>query len=128
MATAPAYAATPNNTSNQLSATADTSYTAPANTVVIFTAGASGSVLQEIDLVGTGTTVAGVVNIFKKVSSSYFMLDSFVVTVVTPSTTVAPFRASHTYPNVILKSGDSIVATSWAANQLIAATGFGGDF
>jgi hypothetical protein len=128
LATAPAFAATPNNGSAQLGATADTSYTAPAQTVTLFTAGASGSQVNEIDMVGTGTTVAGVVNVFRKNGSNYFMLDSFIVTVVTPSTTVSAFRASHTYSNLILKSGDSIVASSWAANQLICASAYGGDF
>jgi hypothetical protein len=128
MATTPAFAATPNNASAQISSTADTSYTNPANAVTLFTAGSSGSKVEEIRMVGTGTTVAGVVNVFRKNGSSYYMFDSFVITVVTPSTTQDPFRASKTYANLILKSGDSIVASSWAANQLVCGSGFGGDY
>lgn len=128
MAVAPAFAATPNNGANQLSATADTSYTSPTHAVTIFTAGASGSKVEEIDMVGTGTTVAGVINVFRVNGSNFYMLDSFVVPVVTPSTTVAPYRSTHTYASLILKSGDSIQASSWAASQLVCASAFGGDF
>jgi hypothetical protein len=127
MAAAPAFAATPNNASAQISATADTSYTSPANTVTIFTAGASGSVVNEIDMTATGTTVAGVINVFRKNGANYYILDSFVVPVVTPSTTTAPYRASRTYPNLVLKSGDTLVASSWASSQLVCASAFGGD-
>ena len=96
--------------------------------MTIFTAGASGSKVEEIDLVGTGVTVAGVVNLFRKNGGNYYLLDSFLVTVVTPSTTVAPFRISRAYNSLVLKSGDSLVASSWAASQLICMSAFGGDF
>lgn len=128
MAASPAFAATPNNGSAQISATADTSYTAPANTVTLLTAGASGSRVDEIDMVATGITVAGVINVFRKNGSNYYMLDSFIVPIVTPSTTTSAYRQVHTYQNLLLKSGDSIVASSWAASQLICASAFGGDF
>jgi hypothetical protein len=128
MAAAPAFAATPNNGSAAISATADTSYTSPANAVTIFTAGSSGSVVNSIEMVGNGTTVAGVINVFRKNGSNYYMIDAFVVPIVTPSTTVSVYSSRHTYPNLILKSGDSIVASSWASSQLMTASAYGGDF
>ena len=128
MAGSPNFSATPTRGSAQLSSTPDTSYTAPSHTVTIFTAGANGGIVNEIDLVGAGTTVAGVVNIFYYDTSSYWLIDSFVVPVVTPSTTIAPYRASRTYANLILAGNHTIVATSWAANQLITASAFGGSF
>lgn len=128
MATTPAFAATPNNGSAQIASTADTSYTSPAQAVTLFTAGSSGSQVTEIRMVGTGTTVAGVINVFRKNGSNFFMLDSFVVPVVTPSTTIAVYQAVHTFQNLILKNGDSIVASSWASNQLVCGSAYGGDF
>jgi hypothetical protein len=96
--------------------------------VTIFTAGGNGGKVEEIDLVGAGVTVAGVVAIFYYDTSSYWLIDNFVVPVVTPSTTIAPFRISRTYANLILAATHTLVATSWASNQLITASAFGGSF
>lgn len=128
MATAPAFAATPNNLPVKVSATADTSYTAPSTTVVCFTAGASGSKVEEIIINGNGTTVLGVINIFIKRSGSFYLFDSFLITVVTPSTTVANARWSRTYPNLVLKNGDTLEATSTVTSQLASVTTLGADF
>ena len=122
MATAPAFASTPNNGSAQIDATADTSYTSPAHTVTIFTAGSSGSKVEEVRMAGTGTTVAGVINLFRKNGSNYYLIDSWVVPVVTPSTTVAPYLSPHVYTNLLLKSGDSLVARIYS-NRATHATG-----
>ena len=118
MATAPAYAATPNVGSGLVPATADTSRTGPTNTTTVFTGGASGSRVEEITLVGVGTTVLGVVCLFRYDGATYHLIDEFVVTVATPSTTVAAFRTSRQYANLLLKNGDTLrVTTQIAGNQ-----------
>lgn len=127
MATSPQFAATPNIGSNVLGATADTSYTAPTHTVTIITAGASGTKIEEIDLAGTGTTVAGVVQFYLFDGTTYHAWFSVQVTAVTPSTTQAPFFQQFTFANLELKTGWSLVATSFVASQLINVIGFGGD-
>jgi len=128
MAAAPAFAGTPNNTPIKVSATADTSYTAPATTVVCFTAGASGSKVEEIVIMGNGTTVLGVINVFIKRSGTFYLFDSFNIPVVTPSTTAANGRWAKTYANLVLKNGDTLEATSTVANQLASIVALGADF
>lgn len=128
MATAPAFAATPNNLPVKVSATADTSYTAPSTTVVCFTAGASGSKVEEIIINGNGTTVLGVINLFIKRSSTFYLLDSFAIPVVTPSTTAVNYRFTKTYASLILKSGDTLEATSTVTSQLASIIVNGADF
>lgn len=128
MATAPAFAATPNNLPVKVSATADTGYATATTTVVCFTAGASGSKVEEIVVSGNGTTVAGVINMWVKRSATFYLFDSFVITVVTPSTTVAPLRLTKTYANLVLKSGDTLEATSTVTSQLASVHCFGADF
>lgn len=128
MAVAAAFASTPNNLPVKVSATADTSYVAPATTVVCFTAGGSGSQVLEIDINGNGTTVAGVINIFIKRGGVFFLFDSFQIAAVVPSTTIANLRITKTYTNLVLKSGDTLEATSTVASQLASVCTFGGDF
>lgn len=126
MATQPQFAATPLLGSNPLSATADTSYTAPSHTVTLVTAGANGSKIEQVDFVGIGTTVAGVVQLYLYDGTTYHAFASQLVTVVTPSTTQAPFFASQFFSNLILPFGWSLVATSFVASQLINCIAYGG--
>ena len=127
MAAAPVFAATPNIASNVLSATADSSYTAPTHTVTVLTAGANGSIINQVDFVGTGTTVAGVVQLYLYDGTTYHAWVSQLVTVVTPSTTQIPFYATQSFTNRIIKTGWSLVATSFVASQLINVIAFGED-
>ena len=130
MATAPAFAATPNCSGATASATLDTSLTAPTNTAVIFTAGASGSKVDELRFLGLGTTVAGVINVFRKRSGTFFLIDQILVTAVTSSTTAVAFQAVRTYENLILQNGDTIEFTVTVAGlqSLIKGNAFGGDY
>lgn len=130
MASAPVFAATPNVGSGLVPATADTSLTAPTNTTTVFTAGASGAKVEEIVCQGVGTTVAGVVNVFRHDGSTYHLIDQFLITAVTSSTTAVAYRSSHTYDNLILKATETVrVTVTIAGDQsLLKVTVFGGDF
>lgn len=130
MATAPAFAATPNVGSGLTPATLDTSLTAPTNITTILTAGASGSKINEIVLQGVGTTVASVVNVFRYDGSTYHLVDQFLVAAVTSSSTAVAYRANKTYTNLILKATETLrVTNTVAGNQsMIKVTAFGGDF
>ena len=128
MASAPAFASVPNNGSAQLSATSDSSYTAPSQAVTIFTAGANGSRVEEIIVHGTGTTVAGIVVVWRKNGGVFYVIDTFTVNVITPSTVQAPYRQARSYANLILKSGDTLVASSFTTSQLACVSASGGDF
>ena len=130
MATNPAFAATVNTGSGLVNATLDTSLTAPTNITTIFTAGASGSKIEEITMVGVGTTVAGVVNIFRYDGATYHLIDQVLVSAVTSSTTAIAFYNTKKYINLFLKNGDTLrVTNTIAGNQsLIKVTAFGEDF
>lgn len=130
MATDPAFASTPHIASGLTPATADTSLTTPTNETTIFTAGSNGSKIEEITVVGVGTTVAGLVNIFLYDGSTYWLYDQFATTAVTVSTTAASYRVNRTYANLILKSGWSVrVTTEVVGNQALhCVTVIGGDF
>ena len=130
MATAPAFAATVNNGSALASATFDTSLTAPTNIATIFTAGSSGSKCEQVTMQAVGTTVAGVVNLFAYDGSTYHLIDQFLVPVVTSSTLAKAWQSSHSYTNLVLKSGWSLrfTVTVSGLQSLIKGSAFGGDF
>lgn len=128
MAVDPIFATTPNIDSGQVSATADTSLTATTTYTTIFTAGSSGSKIEEIVFQGVGTTLAGVVRLFIYNGSTVRLLWEEAVTVVTSSTTAATYRTARQFDNLVLEAGWTIRMTSAVANQLIAAHVFGADF
>ena len=129
MANAPQFTATPVLGAASVSATADTSYIAPTHIVTIFTAGTNGTKVDEIDVIGTGTTVAGVINIFAYDSTTYHLVDSFTIPIVTVSATSGPGTWKHTFANLVLPSSSwSLVATSTVSTQLANVNAFGGSF
>jgi hypothetical protein len=129
MATDPAFAATV-NVGSALPTTADTSLTAPTNQVTVLTPGASGAKVEEIVCIGVGTTVAGLIHIFRYDGSTYHLIDTFTVAAVTVSTTVAPWREARAYTNLVLKSADTLrAAQSIIGNaSKVKVTAFGADF
>ena len=135
MATGPAYAATVNNGS-QLLVTAETDLQAPAQTQTIITAGASGTKIEEIVVEASksgsliATTVAGLVYLFLYDGSTYHLFDTVAVTAITASTTVAPFRLSKVYNNLVLKSGWSLRASQSIAGNasILKVQAFGADY
>lgn len=130
MATDPAFAATVNIGAAIASATFDASLTAPTNVATVFTAGASGSKIEEIVVEGLGTTVLGVCNLFLYDGSTYHLFDQVLVLAVTSSTTATAFRWNKSYPNLVLKTGWSLrFAQTIAGNQsMLKVSAFGGDF
>lgn len=130
MAANPSFAATVNTGSGLVPATLDTSLTAPTNTTTILTAGASGTKIEEITCVGVGTTVASNINVFRYDGATYHLIDQYNVAAVSSSTTAPAYYNTKRYPNLLLKSGDTLrVTNTVAGNQaLIKVTAFGGDY
>jgi hypothetical protein len=126
MAASPNFAATPRVGAIAIS-TADTSRTAPTNVGTVFTAGASGSRIDEINVVATGTTTANVVRLFLYDGSAYFLLQEVLIAALTPSATIPVVTYTSTYSNLMLPSGWSLRATTNNA-EAYAVTAFGGDF
>ena len=126
MAAAPSFAATVKASAVNI-ATADTSRTSPTNVGTVFTAGASGSRIDEVNIISTGTTTAGVVRLWVYTGSTYYLLSETLVTATTPSTSIAVFSSTSTYNNLMLPSGYSLRATTNNAESFNVIA-FGGDF
>ena len=108
-------------------ATADTSRTSPTNVGTVFTAGASGSRIDEVNIIATGTTTSGVVRLWIHTGSAYYLLQEVLVPAITPSVTTASFSAVFTYNNLMLPSGYSLRATT-NNSEPFNVIAFGGDF
>lgn len=87
MSTTAQYAATPRAALGQVS-TANTNRDGTGTLATIFTAGASGSRIDDIYIAATGTTTAGVVRLFLYDGTNNRLWLEILVTAVTPSTTV----------------------------------------
>ncbi len=112
------------------SATADAVYGAsqPAHAVTLLTAGASGTKVEQIECVGTGVTVAGNITVWIFDGTTYWLIYTFLVTVVTPSTTVSPFYASAAFNNLVIPTGSTLAISSAVASQLVNVNAYGGSF
>lgn len=126
MATTPNFASTPRCSSVAIS-TADTSRTAPTNVGTLFTAGASGSRIDEIDIVAAGTSTANVVRIFIYNGSTYFLLQEILISAITPSASTVAFSTAITFNSLVIPSGSSVRVTTNNA-EAYHVTAFGGDF
>lgn len=134
MATSPAYAATVDSAA-ALIGTAETNLQVPVNSVVVLTAGANGSKIEEIVVQASqtslvATTVAGLVYVFLYDGATYHLFDTVSITAVTASTTTAPFRLSKVYNNLVLKNGWSLRASQSIAGNasLLKIHALGADF
>jgi hypothetical protein len=126
MANNPSFASTVRGTAVNIS-TADTSRTAPTNVGTVLTAGSSGSRIDEIDVIATGTTTSGVVRLWLYSGSTYYLFQEVIVSAITPSTSQAVFSSTLTYNNLMLPSGWSLRATTNNAESFNVQA-FGGDF
>lgn len=129
MASAPTFAATPNVGSIALGGF-DTSLTAPSTIVTLITGAANGTKVEEIILQGTGTTVAGVCNIFLYDGSTYHLYDQILITAVTSSTIAIAFRQNKQCANLIVKNGWTLRASHTVTGNdtnKLSITGTAGD-
>jgi hypothetical protein len=109
--------------------TAETSRgaTTPTNFGILITAASNGTRIDEITIVATGTTTAGVVRIFVYNGSTYYLLREVLVSAITPSTTVAVFSSTLVFSNLVIPSTYSIRVTT-NNSETFHVTAFGGDF
>ena len=133
MSTSAQYASTP-KIGSALLTTADTSLTAPTTVGTVFTAGASGSRIDYIDIQGVATTVAGLINLFIFDGTNYFLYNQVPVIAITSSTTAVAFAStlsSNSHPNIMpinLPTGYSLRATASVAQTGVRVTASGGDY
>jgi hypothetical protein len=134
MGTSAQYASTPVFGSASLT-TADTSLTAPTTVGTVLSAGASGTRIDYIEIIGTGTSSVGLANIFVYDGANYRLWAQVPIAAITSSTTVPAFRAmlsSNGNADMLpltLPTGYSLrfaISTSQANGILVNA--YGGNF
>lgn len=126
MAANPNFAATPRVGAVVISS-ADTSRTAPTNVGTVFTAGSSGSRIDEVNVTATGTATDNIVRLFLHNGSAYFLIQEINVTALVPSVTAPVFTYTLTFSNLMLPSGWSLRATTNNAESY-SVVAYGGDF
>lgn len=133
MSTSAQYASTP-KVGSALLTTADTSLTAPTTVGTVLTAGASGSRIDYIEVMGVATTVASLINLFIYDGTTYILWQQVPVQAVTSSTTVPAYVASlssNGNANIMplnLPTGYSLRATTTVAQTGVRVLAYGGDF
>jgi hypothetical protein len=133
MATSAQYASTP-KVGSALLTTADASLTAPTTVGTVFTAGASGSRIDYIEIIGVATTTAAIVNLFIYDGTTYSLWQQIPVLAVTIATTTPSFvanLASNSNANVMpltLPTGYSLRATVTVTQAGVRVIAYGGDF
>jgi hypothetical protein len=89
----------------------------------------NGIKVDEVDFFGTGTVVAGMVQLYLYDGTTYHAFYTLaVVSPGAPSTTVAPYAYSIPFDLVEIPPGWSLNASSFVASQLINVVGIGGYF
>ena len=133
MSTTAQYAATPKVGSATLT-TADTSLTAPTTVGTVLSAGASGTRIDYIEIIGVATTVAGLVNLFIHDGTNYILWQQVPIVAITSATTTPAFVAnlsSNSNANVMpltLPTGYSLRAAASVTQTGVRVTAYGGDF
>lgn len=132
MASSPAFAATVNNGAAKLD-TGETDLTGATTTNIktIFTAGASGSKIDEIVVQADGNPADSIIAFFLhdgSVNNPYEMWD--IGDPAASSTTVGGYHESRQYENLVLKNGWSLRAliSVTPTSGKVAVHAFGGDF
>lgn len=127
MATSAQYAATPRSAVGQVSV-ANTNRDGTGTIVTVFTAGASGSRVDDIWIVATGTVTAGVVRLFVNDGTNTRLWQEIMVTATTPSTTVQVFNTALFNQALILPNGWSLRASTNNAETFNVIVTRAGDF
>jgi len=115
MATDPQFTTTVRHEMVQIS-TANTNRDGTGTLGTVFTAGATGSRIEHIEIMGVGTVTAGVIRLFIDDGTNKRLWREVAVTATTPSGTVVGFRTtidcSYLSVVLILKSIESLKAST----------------
>lgn len=105
MALDPSFASVVRDPDFAVLSAANTNRDGTGTVVVACTGAASGTKINEVVATATGTTTAGMIRLFLTVDggTTWRLFDEIAVTAITPSGTVAAYRARRTYDNLILK-------------------------
>lgn len=127
MATTAQYASTVRAAVAQVT-TANTNRNGTGTIVTVFTAGSSGSRIDDISIDATGTTTAGVVRLFLNDGSTSYLWQEILVTAVTPSTTQAVWSYALLNLALVIPTGWSLRASTNNAETFNILVTRAGDF
>lgn len=127
----PIFTQTPKNKYAAVTAAqTDQSGATTANLVTLLTAGANGSKVSEITVEVPVTSVAGVATVFvdDAGNGTFKLFDTFLISAITVSNTVAGFRATKQYDNFILTAGSVVKVGVTVINNPTIFHALYGDF
>jgi hypothetical protein len=129
MATSPAFISTARIGRCSLS-TANTATDGTGTITDLIIGAAAGTRVLSINVQGTATTVAALVNIFLYDGTNYDLFDQFTISATTGSTTVKGYRLVTSYTDLVLPSatwklGATLTVAPTSGTVRVAA--FGGD-
>lgn len=127
MATTAQYASTVQNAQAQIS-TANTNRNGTGTIGTVMTGATNGTRIDDIYIVATGTTTAGVVRLFISDGTNVRLWQEILVSAVTPSTTVAVWSYTLLNQALILESGWSLQASTNNAETFNVIVTRAGDF
>jgi hypothetical protein len=127
MATTANYSSSPRTALVTIS-TANTARNGTGTITSIFSAGASGSRIDDINIVAQSTTTAGVVRLFLYNGTTHFLIREILVSAITPSTTQAVFSSSLMGLGLVLQSGWALTASTNNAESFNICVTRAGDF
>lgn len=127
MSTSAQYAATPKTAVAQVT-TANTARDGTGTLATVFTAGTSGSRIDDIAIIATGTTTAGMVRLFLHDGTNARLWREVAVSAITPSATVSPFSSLLGNLALVLQSGWSLRASTHNAETFNVLVTRAGDF
>lgn len=126
MASGPAFSATPRIGTAALSA-ANTNRDGTGTIVDVLTGVAAGTRIEEVLIEATATTTAGVIRLFLYNGTTSVLFDEILVSAATPSGTVAAFRASRQYANLVLPSASWKLQAATNNAETFNVIAYGGD-
>jgi hypothetical protein len=127
MATTAQYASTVQNASAQVT-TANTNRNGTGTIVSVMTGATNGTRIDDIYIVATGTTTAGVVRLYISDGTNIRLWQEIIVPAVTPSTTVPVFSYTLLNQALILENGWSLQASTNNAETFNILVTRAGDF
>lgn len=127
MATTAQYAATVQTAQAQIS-TANTNRNGTGTIGTVITGATNGTRVDDISIVATGTTTAGVVRLFISDGTNVRLWQEILVSAITPSTTVQVWSYTLLNAALILKSGWSLQASTNNAETFNVIVTRAGDF
>jgi hypothetical protein len=127
MANLAGYASTPNNGA-VLFNTANTARDGTGTMAILFPASSAPARIDDLSVVATGTTTAGMLRFFVHNGTSAFLILEVPVSAIAPSGTVQAFATYQKNLAIVLKAGYSLRVTTHNAEQFSAVVTRVGDF